>query len=156
MNRTVRFVLAGLETGISGALAMLAWLAVPSLWTRRTVWWIPNLFASAFAHERFSYFRFSSYTAAGLALDLFVYGLFGCVFGLVWRDQRGGARLLWAGILIGLGTWYLLFRIAWRSAGPAVSIYSPDRQLLIGSLIYGVMLTRYPRVAARLEAANVG
>jgi hypothetical protein len=153
MNRSVRFALGGLETGVSGALAMLAWLAVASIWYRRTVWWIPNLFASAFYGGPAILYRFTKYTAAGIALDVFVYGALGCGFGLVWRAERGGARLLWTGMAVGLAAWYLLFRVVWSGVSPTAHLYTPDRQILIGNIIYGLMLTRFPKRAARLEQA---
>ncbi len=156
MNRVVRFALAGLETGISGALAMLTWLTIPALWTRRTVWWIPNLLASVIFPQRPALFRFSAATLAGLAVDLFIYGLLGAFFGLLWRDQRGGSRAMSAGLLIGLGAWYLFFRIGWRAFSSVANVYMPDRQFFLGSLIYGLMLARYPKAAARIAAGNVG
>lgn len=152
MNRPVRFALGGLETGVSGALAMLAWLAVVSLWYRGSIWWIPNLLASVFYGETSIRYGFAKYTAAGIALDLFVYGLIGSVFGLTWRDQRGGARLLWTGVAVAVAAWFLLFRILWKGMVPVAHIYAPDRQLLIANLIYGFMLTRFPKRAARLAA----
>ncbi len=154
MSRPGRFALGGLQTGISGALAMLAWLGLSSLFYRRTIWWVPNLFATLFSDSARLSLRFSRHTATGIALDLFVYGMLGSLFGLVWRDQRGGARLLWCGLAVGIAAWYLLVRVIWRSVSPEISLYTPDRQILIGNLIYGLMLTRFPKTAAGLNAGS--
>lgn len=151
MNRSVRFALAGLETGVTGALAMLAWLAAVSILFRRTVWWIPNLFASIFYGGPAILYGFTKYTAAGIALDIFVYGATGCLFGLAWRDRGGGARLAWTGMAVGLAAWYLLFRVFWRGLSPTAQLYTPDRQILIGNIIYGLVLTRFPKCAAKVN-----
>jgi hypothetical protein len=150
MSRTFRFALVGLETGVSGALAMLAWLAFVSVWYRRTVWWVPNLFASVFYGDSSLRFGFTKYTTTGIALDLFVYGLIGSVFGLIWRDHRGGARLLWTGMAIALAAWYLLFLVLLKKVSPMVHLYTPERQLLIGNVIYGFMLTKFPKHASNM------
>jgi hypothetical protein len=152
MNRSTRFALAGLETGVSGALAMLAWLALASVLYRRTVWWIPNLFARVFFGGPAILHGFTRYTAAGIALDVFVYGAAGSLFGLVWRDRRGGSQLVWTGVAIGLAVWYVLFRVLWSGLSPAADLYTPDRQILIGNLIWGLALTQFPKSASRLEA----
>ena len=151
MNRSARFALGGLEAGVSGALAMLAWLAFASILYRRTMWWIPNLLASIFGDSPRFLSSFTKYTAAGLALHIFVYGALGCLFGLMWRDQRGGARLLWAGIAVGHAAWYLVFRVLWKGMSPVAQLYTPDRQILIGNIVYGFMLTRFPKCAAKVN-----
>ena len=152
MNRNIRFTFAGLQTGISGALVMLGWLAAASLWYRRTIWWVPNLVASLFFGGASLRTGFGRPTLAGIALSLFVYGALGSIFGLIWRGHRGSALALWAGLALALAAYYLLFRLLWKSASPIAGEYTPDRQILIGHILYGLVLSRFPRVRDRLGA----
>ncbi len=150
MNRNVRFALAGLETGVTGTLAMLAWFAFGSLWSHRTVWWIPNLFAAIFFGNSSLRFGFARYTLAGFALNIFVYGVVGILFGLIWREQSSGFRAILVGVLLAMLADFLLVRVVWKSMSPMASLYSPDRQILLGHILYGVLLNRFPKVRESL------
>lgn len=154
MNRNIRFALAGLETGISGSLAMLGWLAAASLWSRRTIWWVPNLIASVFFREASLRYGFGKPSLAGLALVLFSYGAIGTLFGLIWREQQGAGRALLTALAVSLAAYFLLFRVLWKAFDPLASPYTPDRQILIGHFIYGLVLSRYVSVRAALIPSN--
>jgi len=145
MTGNSRFALAGLETGISGSLAMLSWLGMASLFFHRSVWWVPNLFAGVFYGEASLRYSFGRYTMAGISLDLFLYGIIGAGFGLFWRDRPGGLRILGFALLISVSAYYVLIRVAWKSLSPAATLYGPDRQILIGHLLYALVLSRFPR-----------
>ncbi|MDQ6676127.1 MAG: hypothetical protein M3Z09_02390 [Acidobacteriota bacterium] len=145
MTGNSRLALAGLEAGVSGSLAMLGWLGMASLFFHRSVWWVPNLFAGVFYGDASLKYGFGRYTVAGISLELFLYGCIGAGFGLFWRERPGGLRVLGFALLISIAAYYLLIRVAWKSLSPAASLYGPDRQILIGHLLYALLLSRFPR-----------
>jgi hypothetical protein len=144
MSRYRRFALAGLQTGISGTLAMLIWLAIASVWSRRSVWWIPNLVASAFYGDVSMRYGSGFYTIVGLAMIVFLYGLVGLFFGLFLREHPGGFRLFCFALLVALAVNWALLRWFWRGANPIAHLYAPDTQILLGNWLYGCFLARYP------------
>ena len=80
VSSRTNILLAGLESGVAGGLAMLAWLAAVSLWNGRSVWSIPNLLATTFYGEAALRRGFRWMTLSGLSFHLFLTGLFGMNF----------------------------------------------------------------------------
>ncbi len=150
MNRNSRLLLGGLQAGIIGALTLLAWLAIASVWYRRSVWWVPNLAATAFYGDAAMQGGFTHYTWAGLAANLAFYGGLGAVFALLARERGRGVTFL-AAIAFGVGCYYVLSLFVWKAVSPTFALYSPSRAMLFGHLLYGGMLGRYPRYARELE-----
>jgi hypothetical protein len=134
--------LAGIQAGTVGALILLGYLALDSAWHRRSIWTVPNLLASTFYGE--SAFRpgFGASTSAGVALLLLLYGVLGLLFALVVRDHGTRTRVVLAGLIYGTGWFFLSFDILWKHVNPMVQIYSPDRAMLVGHVIYGGVLGR--------------
>ena len=93
MAKRLIYGLAGLKTGITGALAMLIWLGAGSVWTRHSVWWVPNLVAAALCGSGSLRNSIGFYTAVGAAMVLVLYGLVGVVFGEVLGPRGGGFRM---------------------------------------------------------------
>jgi hypothetical protein len=147
--------LAGIQAGIVGGLILLGYLALDSAWHRRSIWTIPNLMASTFYGE--SAFRqgFGSRTSVGLALLLFIYGLLGALFGLVIRDHGSRMRVTVLGLIFATGWFFLSFEFLWNHVNPLVRLYSPDRAMLVGHLLFGGVLGRrfpvYLRAISELE-----
>jgi hypothetical protein len=138
-------VLAGLQSGMSGALAMLAWLALASVYYRRSFWAVPNLLASTFHGESALRYGFAPATLSGIALHLLIYSSLGALFGFVVRDRATRRRAVLFGLLCGVGWYYLSFGALWKSLNPLVPLYVPDRPMLVGHLLYGGLLGRVPR-----------
>src|SRR3954465_12760694 len=88
----VFFLLAGLQAGVAGALVMLLWLALASVWYRRSLWHIPNLLATPFHGEAALRHRFSFSTVSGIALHVLIYGALGAAFALAVQDRWSPAR----------------------------------------------------------------
>jgi len=134
--------LAGIQAGIVGGLILLGYLALDSAWHRRSIWTIPNLMSSTFYGE--SAFRpgFSARTSAGLALLLFIYGLLGALFALVIRDHGSRMRVTVLGLIFATGWFFLSFEFLWNHVNPLVRLYSPDRAMLVGHLLFGGVLGR--------------
>jgi hypothetical protein len=143
-------VLAGIQAGVIGALILLGYVALDSAWHRRSVWTVPNLLASTFYGESAYRPGLGARTSAGVALLLVLYGVLGAVFGLVVRDQDSRLRVMLLGLIYGTGWFFLSFDVLWKYVNPLVNIYSPDRAMLVGHLLYGGTLGR--RFPAYLRA----
>ena len=137
-------MLAGLQAGMVGALWMLAWLGVGSAWLHRGFWNSENLFATVFYGGDAVRSDFGSKTLAGLALYLLLYSLLGGIFALALRGRPRSGRLMLAGILFSLGWFYLSFHVIWKSAMPLVYLLYPDRPMVVGHLIFGACIGRFP------------
>lgn len=149
-----RHVLGGLQAGVAGALAMLACLAVGSLWDQRSVWVAPNLFATTFYGPGVYYNEYAGTAWAGVALLIVLYGSLGALWGCLWRDkQKRMLRVL--GALFGLVVYRILFDIVWPHVNGLVVLYAPNTQLEIGHVLWGILLARSPRysrlIAERLQ-----
>jgi hypothetical protein len=147
--------LAGLQAGMVGALWMLAWLGVSAAWQNQGFWNSENLFATMFYGSDAVRSDFSWKSIAGLALYLLVYSLVGGIFALTLRSRVRSGRLVPIGIIFALGWFYLSFHLLWKSAMPLAYLLSPDRPTMIGHLIYGVCIGRFPAhdPGRRLEVA---
>jgi hypothetical protein len=145
MNKRVIFALAGLETGITGALAMLIWLAFGSMWSRHSAWWVPNLVAAAVYGSSSLRDSIGIYTAVGTAMVLVLYGALGILFGELLGRREGGFRLLCFSLIVSLAVNWCL----WKSANPLAHLYAPDGQILLGHLLFGCFLAGYPRALKR-------
>ena len=146
--------LAGIQAGVGGALVLLGYLALDSAWHRRSIWLVPNLMASTFYGESAYQPRFGTRTSTGLALLLVLYGLLGALFGLLVRDQSSRLRMTILGLIFGTGWFFLSFDVLWKYVNPMVRMYSPDRAMLVGHLLYGGLLGR--RFPAYLRSMSAG
>jgi len=145
MNRRLIYGLAGLETGITGALAMLIWLAAGSVWTRHSVWWVPNLVASAVYGPGSLRDAVGIYTAVGAAMVLAIYGLVGLVFGELLGQREGGFQLFCFSLIVGLTVYWAASRWFWNGANPVGHVYAPDGQIFLGHILFGCFLSGYPK-----------
>jgi hypothetical protein len=147
-------LLAGLSAGMFGALAMLAWLGVASVYYRRSFWAVPNLLASTFHGEGALRWGFASTTPVGVAIFLLIYSALGSLFGLIAQDRTTPARTALIGMIVALGWYYVSFGPLWTAINPLVPLYVQDRPLLAGHLIYGGLLGRMPSYLRRLRSAS--
>ena len=149
----LRHALAGLEAGVLGASYMIVWLMLSSRLTGRSVWDIPNLFATTFygqiAYQE-QYFRSS---LSGLALLVAICGIGGTLWGLVWRDDRQPFLMLF-GAIAGLAVYFLFFDLVCPHANPLIPIYAPFRQIQIGYVLWGMALGRSPLYSRAIAIAN--
>jgi hypothetical protein len=136
--------LAGLQAGTIGTLAMLLWMGVSAVWQRRTFWTSANLLATIFYGGRAVHNGFSSSTFSGLALYLLLYSTLGLVFGAVAGARGPSPRLMLAGIVTGLGWYYLSFHFLWSAAGPLIPLLHAVAPTVFGHIIYGVGIGRFP------------
>ena len=147
--------LAGIQAGVGGTLVLLGYLALDSAWHRRSIWLVPNLLASTFYGESAYQPRFSARTGSGLALLLVLYGVLGALFGLVVRDQGSRLRMTLLGLIFSTGWFFLSFDVLWKYVNPMVRMYSPDRAMLVGHLLYGGLLgRRFPFYVRSMSAGE--
>jgi hypothetical protein len=151
-----QYLLIGLETGVLAALAMLLWLGVSAMWYRKSFWTSCNLLAAIFYGESALRNRFTVHTLAGLALFLLIYGFLGMLFGLAIQDRHAGVRITFLGILMATGWYYLSFGWIWKKWDPLLILYTHDRSMFAGHVLYGAMLGRYPRNRLALEVKQAG
>src|SRR5204862_3343042 len=83
-------------------------------------------------------------TLSGLALYLLIYSALGAIFALALRDRLPRTRLLLASVLFALAYYYLSFRVIWRAVGPLITLLHVEQSTMLGHLVYGVVLARYP------------
>jgi len=146
-------LLAGLEGGTVGVLWMLGWLGVSSVWQQRSFWTPENLMATAFDRNSTLAPVFTWATCAGLALYVVIYTALGGAFSSVVRDRVPRRRvMLWA-VVFALAWYYFSFRWTFKLALPLVALLHVEHPTLVGHLLYGTMLGRYPVYVGRLMAA---
>src|SRR5579862_3859553 len=148
----LRHALAGIHAGVLGALAMLGCLMLGSLWDHRSVWLVPNLFASTFFGTDAYRNELARTSWSGLALMVFVYGILGALWGLIWRDKRS-PWIAFYGIIAGLAVYFLLYDFLWKHVNPLVTLYAPDRQLQFGHALWGLILARSPHYSRQMAGS---
>lgn len=146
----IRHVLAGIGSGVAGAIFVLLFLMLGSLWYRHSIWVPVNLFSTA-VYGTDAYTNHLAATSwAGLAVVVVMYGVWGAIWGLVWRDRLPRFLLLY-GAICGAITYFLLFGVFWKQVDPFFSLYAPDRQLEFANVIWGMIVARSPMMAARMR-----
>lgn len=123
---------------------MLAWLGLSASWQRRSFWTAENLLASVFYGDSAIRSGFAFSTLSGLALYLLLYSVLGAAFAALLRDRASHLRTLLLCVAFGLGWYYVSFHWLWGRLSPLVALLHSVRPTLIGHLIYGTFLGRYP------------
>jgi hypothetical protein len=148
-----RHALGGLEAGVLGALAMLVCVMVGSLWDHKSIWVVPNLFATSFYGSNAYRNQLVRTTWSGVALVVAVYGTLGVVWGCIWREERRRWLGLY-GAVLGLAVYFVFYDFMWKHANPLVTLYAPDRQLQLGHILWGLILARSPGYARRIAESS--
>jgi hypothetical protein len=130
---------------------MLGCLMLGSVMNRRSVWVTPNLFATVFFGSGVYRNEYLKTSLAGAALLIVIYGALGMLWGLVWRDREQPGLMLF-GAITGLAVYFVFFHAIWRHASPVISLYSPDRQLELGHILWGMALGKSPALSRRIAA----
>jgi hypothetical protein len=139
---------AGLDTGLLGAAALLAWLIAASLaggllWFSRL-----NLAAGPFFGDRVFSSGAGWHTLTGSALLLLIYSLLGAAYAFLPASREG-----WLNLLTALGYAGLVHICAdawlWKWLHPFAHHYFAPLAIAPAHLLYGFALWRYP---ARLRS----
>jgi hypothetical protein len=142
--------LAGLEAGTVGVLWMLAWLGLSSMWQQRSFWAPENLMATAFDRSSTLAPVFAWSTCAGLALYVLIYSALGAAFSLAMRNRVPQRRVMLLAVIFAIAWYYVSFRWIFTLALPLVALLHVEHTTLVGHLLYGTMLGRYPVYVRRL------
>ena len=145
---------AGLQAGMLGAWWMLMWLGLSDVWQRRGFWTAENLMASAFYGDRAIRSGFAQRTLSGLALYLVLYSLLGALLAVVLRDRIPRFTILLVSVAFGLSWYYFSFRLIWKSLLPLVALLHSSESTLVGHLLFGAVLARYPAYFVVNEATQ--
>ncbi len=121
---------------------MLLWMGLTMLFSRHSVWWFPNLMATALGGDAALRESFGKYTPAGLSIHVLQFSLLGALFAMTAPERTPFTRLLVLGLIVSLSYYYLMYGFVWKHVDPLVTLYSPDRQILVGHIFYGFMLAR--------------
>jgi hypothetical protein len=147
-------LLAGLEAGMVGSLWMLAWMGVSAVWQQRSFWTPENLMSTAFDRNATIPTGFAAATCTGLALYLVMYSLLGAFFAAAVGCRVPRRRVTLLGVAFALAWYYFSFRWTFQFALPLVALLHVERSTLLGHLVYGTVLGRYPVYLQRLAAAE--
>jgi len=145
----LRHAVAGLQAGVLGALVIFGCVMIGSVWNGRSVWVVPNLFATTFFGSDVYQNQLLRTSWTGIALMVAVYGALGALLGCIWRDRRIPWLALY-GAVAGLCVYFLFYDSLWRHVNPLVTLYAPDRQLQLGHVLWGMILARSPFYSRRI------
>jgi hypothetical protein len=137
--------LAGLQAGMVAVLWMVAWLGLSSAWQRRSFWTPENLLASTFYGASAIRRGFSGSTLSGLALYLLVYSVLGCLFAAAVRGAVPRMRRILLAVVVAVAWYYLSFHVIWKSLSPLVTLLHPEEPTILGHVLFGMILARFPR-----------
>jgi hypothetical protein len=142
-------LLAGLQAGMLAVLWMLAWMGSSAVWQRRSFWTSENLLATTFYGGVAVRDGFTASTASGLALYLLVYSTLGGLLAAAIGMRLPPAKLVLASIAAALGWYYFSFHYVWKAVSPLVPLLHAVRPNLVGHIIYGALVARFPNYLPR-------
>jgi hypothetical protein len=148
-DSTLSLLLAGLQAGMIGALMLLAWMGFSATMQRRSFWTAANLMGTVFHGGDAIHSGFTSSTLVGLAFYLVAYSLLGSLFAVALRLRLPSLRRRLVAVLFALCWYYFFFRLASRPFAPLIDLLHVENTTLIGHLIYGTVLGRYPAFLER-------
>lgn len=136
--------LAGVDTGVTGAMIFIAWLLFHS-WLVHEFWWAKlNVMAAAFYRQDAFTSGPGVVTLTGAAVLLLIYALLGVVFSIYARRSGVIANLFAA---IGLVLVWQAFSDAfvWKRISVFALSFLPPSATLPGHLLFAISLARFPR-----------
>jgi hypothetical protein len=144
LARRVLSVLAGIQAGVIGGLAMLVVMSVVSV-ARHNPWWAyPNLLATALYGGRALHMGPGWPTLAGISIQILTAGIAGLIFGVLSAPVTGGFRMLLLGVIWGLA-WFYLTDGFYRATARLIPLYAPEAALLAAHTVFGLILGRMTR-----------
>jgi hypothetical protein len=148
-SEKLAFLLGGLQAGMLGALFSAAWLALGSAFMGRGFWGASNAVATVLNGGSYRRgFHFSS--IAGLALEVIVYSALGGAIALALRDRLPRFRRTLSCIVLALSWFYVAYGLIWPHLAPVALRVQPFSMALVGHIIYGGILSRFPAYAGAL------
>jgi hypothetical protein len=151
----IQAALAGMQSGMIGALCLLMWLGIRAEWQQRNFWIPMNLMASAFYGGSAIHSGFAAETVSGLAVYIALYTALGAGLAFVLRDRLSRPRTFLVAVLYALAWYFVSFQLLWKSVIPLAALLHVERTTAIGHLIYGAVLGGYPSRLPKQEQLPV-
>ena len=143
-------LLAGLETGVLGAILLLVWFSLDAVYQGQHWYAFPNLWATLFFGQDAFRMRAGWATASGISIHLLLLSLEGAVFGAIWRWSRWFWLTLAAGILWAMLCYWGMNLSLWKNFAPFVPRMMPQPATGLAVLLFGICLSRIPVRAEKL------
>lgn len=132
----------GIEAGIIGGLAMLAWFALITPLLGKPWWLIPNLLASKLYPDRYVLLGPGIVTVVGTAYLLLSAGLVGIVNGVL----TPGGRLF--GLALAAAWYVFCYLFVWKRLAPLMFVYAPQPLVVAAFFLYGSAIGWHPQLLA--------
>jgi hypothetical protein len=87
---------------------------------------------------------FAGRTLSGLAVYLLLYSLLGGLLAWALRDRLAHTRVLLVSVAFALVWYYLSYRLLWKAGAPLIVLLHVESATVLGHLVYGTLLARYP------------
>jgi len=143
--------MAGLETGVLAALGMLAYHWLGSIVGGVGICQhLERLSVAVFGRQIYQ-LSLALAASSGAALLVFWGGVIGAAFALGSRGKWAARRLLLLGPLVALVWYYLAYELWLPHFGRGVYWVAPRRVLVLGHVIFGLLLSLYPRALRRFR-----
>lgn len=136
-------LLAGLQVGILGGLATVAWFVTVSLLSFGAPWTLMNLFSASVRHSPWT-FQFGFQTIVGMASHLFACGAFGILLGWILPRPSAMARFSIPGAVFSVILSLLLYEFFWMRHIPRLREYVAPGPMLVVHLLFGACVARFP------------
>ncbi len=154
-HRKALHILAGVHTGVLGAMGMLFWLILSSPLRQQPWWAFPNLMASGIFGQSVFRLGFGLASLTGMALLVLMAGLLGAAFALLMPESVSQLRFSLLAVAAGLAWYYATASQAVNFWAPLVPLYTPKPLLYGAHLIYGCSLAlerrHYRKIVIRLS-----
>jgi hypothetical protein len=144
-------LLAGLQVGMLGGLAILAWLLGLSLVYLDSPWALFNLFAFPILRHSVWTDALSWRTIIGIALHLFSSGVLGMLVGWLVPRPEPGDRISVAAMVFGVLLSLLAYEMLWRRLLPQLSTILPPLPVFLAHGLFGACLSWFPSFFLALD-----
>lgn len=136
-------LLAGIETGIVGGIAMLLYFSGLSFLQRQQWWTAENLLGSAVYGNAAIWKGLGRATMAGAAVQLVLASLCGIAFSFTISFLRVGSVFrLSAAVAAATGWYFLFYNWIFPAVAPLIPMYSSRSAPLVAHLLLGLSLSR--------------
>lgn len=143
-------LLAGLETGVIGAILLLLWFTLDAVYQGQHWYAFPNLWATLFYGQDAFRMRAGWATLSGISIHLLLLSVEGAIFGALWRWSRRFWLTLAAGLAWAALCYWGMNLGLWKNFAPYVPRMMPQPATGLGVFLFGICLTRIPIRAEKL------
>lgn len=144
-------LLAGLESGILGAVLMIGWFALDSIWERQYWWAMLNLWGAGVYHNRVFSMGFGVATLAGASMHFFLHGTAGALWALAASRISNYWLHLVCSFAAAAGFYVFLMHAFWPSVAPVVSRITPLPATALAYCLFGAAISRTSHRARQIE-----